>query len=268
MTQNQLIQLSDEQQREFYQNGYTLVKQVFTAEEMDLIDAGFNNLKRIAHSLTHSGLDKRVAINHGGSRFTLENNGESHVVRHIAWAGAQDENLNRLGSDPRLVHLACQLLGSDSVQQLIHQAHYKDPGGNVAFGWHQDSEHRGMSRGEFVDLNGNGSYVQIACAVDDVTMENGPVQMIHGTGQLGHQPHTDLVVDAKWIDHEKIVTPCAKRGDCLLFGPYTIHGSQPNRSTKSRRVFINGFAQPGAWKSQPHPDMNKVGRTLKKPKEN
>ena len=37
-----------------------------------------------------------------------------------------------------------------------------------------------------------------------------------------------------------------KPGTVALFGPYTIHGSKPNLSDKPRRVFINGFAYPGA----------------------
>jgi ectoine hydroxylase-related dioxygenase (phytanoyl-CoA dioxygenase family) len=32
-------------------------------------------------------------------------------------------------------------------------------------------------------------------------------------------------------------------GDVLMWNPFTIHGSQPNRSTRSRRVYINGFAR-------------------------
>ena len=35
-------------------------------------------------------------------------------------------------------------------------------------------------------------------------------------------------------------------GGVLLFGPYVFHRSRPNRSRRPRRVFINGFAYPGA----------------------
>jgi ectoine hydroxylase-related dioxygenase (phytanoyl-CoA dioxygenase family) len=35
-------------------------------------------------------------------------------------------------------------------------------------------------------------------------------------------------------------------GGVLLFGPYTFHRSRPNESDRARRVFINGFAYPGA----------------------
>jgi len=35
-------------------------------------------------------------------------------------------------------------------------------------------------------------------------------------------------------------------GSVLLFGPYSFHCSAPNDSTRPRRMFINGFAYPGA----------------------
>jgi ectoine hydroxylase-related dioxygenase (phytanoyl-CoA dioxygenase family) len=35
-------------------------------------------------------------------------------------------------------------------------------------------------------------------------------------------------------------------GSVLLFGPYSVHGSQPNTSARPRRTFINGYAYPGA----------------------
>ncbi|MDA3961345.1 MAG: phytanoyl-CoA dioxygenase family protein [Planctomycetota bacterium] len=253
--------LSPEQREAFYSTGFIMVPQVFSAAEMDRIDAGFTTANNIALNLREGLTDKRASVPYQGARFTLEDNGHEHVVRHIAWVGALDAELDRLGSDPRLVGMAAQLLGCDEVQQLIHQAHYKDPGGNVAFDWHQDAEHRGMGRGGFKDLNGHGSYVQIALAVDDVTADNGPVRMIPGSPSIGYKPHNDRAIDSKWVDESQAVTPLAKRGDCLLFGPYTIHGSNPNRSDRSRRVFINGFAQPGAWQGEPQPGG--IGRLLR-----
>jgi ectoine hydroxylase-related dioxygenase (phytanoyl-CoA dioxygenase family) len=32
-------------------------------------------------------------------------------------------------------------------------------------------------------------------------------------------------------------------GDVMIWNPFTIHGSQANRSARSRRVYINGFAR-------------------------
>jgi len=48
------------------------------------------------------------------------------------------------------------------------------------------------------------------------------------------------------FEQENIVTVTAKAGSVLFFGPYTVHASFENNSNASRRVFINGYAYPGA----------------------
>ena len=90
------------------------------------------------------------------------------------------------GKDHRLLGMASQLLGSNEMNQLINQAHFKIPGDNVAFPWHQDSENRGYGKPGWKDVNGRGSFVQQAIAIDDVTEENGPLKFIPGSCKLGH----------------------------------------------------------------------------------
>ncbi|HXV76730.1 MAG TPA: phytanoyl-CoA dioxygenase family protein, partial [Candidatus Polarisedimenticolaceae bacterium] len=77
---------------------------------------------------------------------------------------------------------------------------------------------------------------------------NGPLEWIPGSCNLGH-------VDAQGRG-ERIARELVRRtprrmallepGDVAAFGPYTFHRSRPNRSTRPRRVLINGYAYPGA----------------------
>lgn len=48
-----------------------------------------------------------------------------------------------------------------ALPPIPHQAHYKEPGDGVSFPFHQDSKHRRMAFGDFVDVTGQGSYVQV-----------------------------------------------------------------------------------------------------------
>jgi hypothetical protein len=44
-----------------------------------------------------------------------------------------------------------------------------------------------------------------------------------------------------------------------MFGPYTFHRSLPNRSQSARRVFINGYAHPGAnWRLYPGSEAGRL----------
>jgi len=225
----------------FHRDGFVRINQVFTPEEMGEIDAAFERLYQVAEQaarLPRNG----AGIVDNGSRFTF--GADNNFVRHIAFCGNVEPMLLKFGRDPSLLAIAAALLGSDEMDHLINQAHYKRPGSAVTFDWHQDSSHRGVQGGNFVDLNGRGSYVQIALAVDDATPENGPLQFIPGSNRLGHLGASLL----EKIDVSAKVAPLLKRGDVVAFGPYTAHGSEANRSDRSRRVFINGFAYPGANK--------------------
>jgi len=235
---NTLITLTAEQVDAFYEQGYVHVPQLFTPSEMDAMDDGFERLHAIAEEVGSRPRDG-VNVAHGGAKFTYSPNG---FIRHIAMCGNVEPTLFKFGRDPRLLRIAADLLGSQAMDQLIHQAHFKRPGSGVTFDWHQDCRHRGLGRGGFEDVNGKGSYVQIALAIDDATADNGPLQFIPGTNKLG-----DLGDDLpNRIDPTQAVAPMIKRGDVVAFGPYTVHGSQANMSDRSRRVFINGFAYPGA----------------------
>jgi hypothetical protein len=51
-----------------------------------------------------------------------------------------------------------------------------------------------------------------------------------------------------------------RAGSVLVFGPFTVHRSLPNRSRTPRRIFINGYAYPGA-NARVYPGDG-AGRTL------
>ena len=86
-------------------------------------------------------------------------------------------------------------------------------------------------------------------AIDEVTLENGPMLFIPGSCRNGH---LDLPYDegtptvSPYFDPADAIPVLMQPGTVALFGPYVIHGSLPNESDKPRRVFINGFAYPGA----------------------
>ena len=235
--------MSGEQVRAFYERGFVVVPDVFTAAELDTMRAAFERLQETADELDAPAMVR-------GSQFVVERvreNGSSRVrIDRIVWCGAAEPVLAEFGRDRRLVRLASQLLGAGEMSQLINQAHFKLPGDGVAFPWHQDSTHRRYGRDEWKDVNGRGSYVQTIIAVDDVTEDNGPLEFLPGRCLRGH---LDLPPDGALphdLDPSRAVAATMRAGSVLLFGPYAIHRSLPNRSAHPRRVFINGFAYPGA----------------------
>ena len=122
------------------------------------------------------------------------------------------------------------------------------PGDGVAFPWHQDSRHRRYGTPEWTDVTGRGSFVETLTAVDPMTADNGPLQLIPGSARLGHlaTDPPDHALPADRFDPAAAVDLVLAPGDVALFGPYTIHGSAPNEGTRPRRAFLNGYAAAGA----------------------
>jgi ectoine hydroxylase-related dioxygenase (phytanoyl-CoA dioxygenase family) len=166
----------------------------------------------------------------------------------VVWCGAAEPSLLEFGRDCRLLSLVSQLTHAKAFDQLINQAHFKLPGDEVTFEWHQDSKHRRYGTDLWTDVDGRGSFIETTTAIDPMTEENGPLQFIPGSHEGGHiQPDPDtgqLPDDA--FDPSDAVTLTMNPGDVALFGPYAIHGSGPNNSEMARRLFLNGFALPGA----------------------
>lgn len=237
--------LSGDQIEEFYDRGFIVQPDVFSGSEVEQMRAAFVRLEGMARQLGRTRTYR-------GARFVLEKikgNSEARSVRihRIVWCGAAEPVLSAYGRDRRLLTMAARLLGSGEMNQLINQAHFKLPHDGVEFPWHQDSTHRRYGQREWRDVNGRGSYVQIVTAIDDGTGENGPIRLIPGSAKLGH---VELLRDGELprdcFDPCRAVSAVLPAGSILLFGPYTIHASSPNRSSSPRRAFINGFAYPGA----------------------
>jgi len=246
------MMLSSEQIREFYEQGWTVVPGLFSADEMAAARRAFERLYLKAQQL-------RATQDHDGAYFVLDAPPVGDViVKRVVWAGGAEPDLLSLSADPRLVDSALQLLGSDQCEQLLCQAHFKMPKDGVSFDWHQDVQHRDKGPGTWRDLNGRGSYVQTIMLIDDMADYNGPLKFIprsavSGEGQIrlssdSYDYSTPMKSGATpaLFDESKAVTVTGAAGSVLFFGPYAIHGSTSNDSSVPRRVLINGYAYPGA----------------------
>ncbi len=129
------------------------------------------------------------------------------------------------------------LLGDDIVQ-LVNQMNFNPPGIGTGWGWHQDYRFRkgGLQ-------NPLENYVQCLIALDVCNTETGGLRLIPRSHELGSLK-LDLDPDAseQQFRGTESVTPLLNPGDGVIFNPFMVHGSTPNRSAHQRRVFINGYA--------------------------
>ena len=141
-------------------------------------------------------------------------------------------------TDPDLIDIAAQLIGDDII--LWGTTLFGKPAKNgKETPWHQDGKYYPIRPLE---------TLSIWIALDDVTVENGPMRMIPGS----HKPHklyshhwqenTDLTInevcDAHHFDKDSAEDLILEAGQVSYHDVYMIHGSKANRSNHRRAAFI------------------------------
>lgn len=233
--------LSDDEKRTFHEGGFLVRRGLFRDDEVREAREALERLYEKAQSLRATG-------DHDGAFFVLSAPPVGDVVvQRVVWAGGAEPVLLHISESTRLLEPALELLGTSSCEQLICQAHFKMPNDGVAFDWHQDIQHRDKGGDTWRDVTGRGSYVQSILLVDDMTFENGPLEFApKSAATLDERGRMMVGQRGPEVDATRAVPVTGRAGDVLFFGPYAIHGSTPNLSTKPRRVLINGYAAPGA----------------------
>jgi len=228
----------------FFEQGFLIVPKSLSSVEMIMLREAFGRLQETAYGL-------ETTQDHDGSYFVLEQDPKKYQptrIHRVVWCGGSEPELSALGAHPTLAGIASQILGTRLIQQLINQAHFKIPGDQVSFSWHQDSLHRRYGTRLWTDVNGLGSFVEIITAVDPMSAENGCIKLIPKSHLKGHIPveGANRRLPASSFDPAAAIDIHLSPGQMLLVHPYTVHGSEANQSGKPRRLFLNGFAYPGA----------------------
>lgn len=223
----------------YSEQGFVVLPGFYTPGEVSELSSAFDRLERRAQGL-------REPTKIGDSLFVVEGRGHAVRIDRIVWCGGAEPALGALGRSAALLATAAAVLGSREMDQLINQAHIKNPGDGVRFDFHQDSAHRRYGTDLFHDVNGSGSFVQTLTALDPMDAANGGLFVLPGSHRRGHVPLVDGKLPDGAFDLSRVIPLVLAPGDTLFMSPFTVHGSGPNCGTTRRRLFINGFATPGA----------------------
>ena len=240
--------ISGEDHARFCREGLLVLPGQFDSAELMALTQALDRLRARAENMT-------VTAVQGGAQFVMKDTGDlgTPSVQRVVWCGAAETVLAALGQDPRILNRAAALLGTSTVDQLINQAHFKEPGDGVDFPLHQDAWNRRYGTDLWNDSFSDGSYVQVLLTVDSMTEENGPLLYVPGSHRLGPLLGADRRAQIDALVARTAPRPViAEPGTLVFFGPFLIHGSSPNRSASPRRVVINGFARPGVNRRRYH----------------
>jgi len=224
----------------YRQDGFVRIRAVFPRAEID-------DLSRYFDEILVRGSGLRQTTKEGLVEFRVVPIAGRPTLKFAKWASAAHEGLTRIRTSPRLLSIVQGLLGPDVVQ-ITNQMHWKNPGDEVSFQMHQDCTFR---KPDASYRNLHESFVQTGIAVDAATADNGCLQFVPGSHLErrallagGYEGAAADVVNAAVLRRfpppvDLVMDP----GDVVVWSPYVIHGSQPNRSTQSRRLYINGFGR-------------------------
>jgi hypothetical protein len=230
--------LTYEQLARYHEDGYTLARGLFDAEEMDLL----RRAAREDHELDRRAFGRA--------------DGEGGKVRLSLWNHPGEGIYGMFARCERVVRSAEKILGGE-VYHYHSKMVMKDPEIGGAWAWHQDYGYW-YQNGVLLPL-----LTSVFIAVDPCTRENGCLQVLRGSHHCGRVDHV-LTGDQAGADRER-VEELAKRlpldyvemdpGDALFFHCNLLHRSDQNKSDQPRWAMICCYnaARNDPYKESHHP---------------
>ncbi|MBS0211283.1 MAG: phytanoyl-CoA dioxygenase family protein [Planctomycetes bacterium] len=213
--------ITEQQVAAYRRDGYILLRSLFAADEMQLL-------------LDYARRDPALQ-----SAAYARKDASGAETKLALWNHAGDDLYSLFARSPRIVDPMTQLL-DDEVYLYHMKMMLKEPLVGGAWEWHQDY-------GYWYN-NGCLSPRMASCliAVDRANRENGCLQVLRGTQQLGRIDHgksgeqtgADMErVNAALERHELVYVEC-EPGDALFFDANLLHRSDQNRSPNPRWSLI------------------------------
>jgi ectoine hydroxylase len=228
------MKLTQEQLDRLDRDGFLILPNAFTAEEVEVLRA-----------------EVPAMVNEQRPENARE--AGKTAVRNILSLHRRNEVYNRLVHHPRLVEPARQILGEEVYAQQV-KINLKSGFDGAGFDWHTDfaTHHNRDGVPRPLALN-------FHIHLDDVTEFNGPIMFVPGSHKRDI-PQQKSVDGEKWelwtvpndavrelVNELGMVSAKGPRGTLLIFGDRLLHVSAPNISPYSRWIFsliLNACSNP------------------------
>ncbi len=244
--------LSAEQKVFFDRNGYLLVENAVTDDQLAAMRRQFEAW--VDESRAHTEAYGETVD--GRARFDLEpgHNAEQPALRRVNAPTDVSQDYYRVMRDSRMTDCVAELIGPN-VKYHHSKVNSKLPGAATLVKWHQDFPFTPHS---------NDDLVTALLMVDDVTEENGPLQVVPGSHRgeiydLWHDGVFTGAVEDSVTEYclANAVTCTGKAGSLCLMHTRLLHGSAPNLSKLPRTLFITVYSAEDAVPCSPNPVPNR-----------
>jgi len=224
--------LTSEQLQFFNENGYIVVKKLFSEEEMqdvkDLRD------RAVARATEAGGSFRDGPAGYDVEKLKSDPTGKTLSLRKIQEVYQAEPVFREMMSQDKLLDIVEDLIGPN-IYYHSSKLMCKPGNGGRRKPWHQDFAYWSTM---------NPKQVTVWTAVDKATRENGCMQVIPGShkrGLIDHHHLEDFQIEEDGIENENIVIAEMEPGDTLIFSVLTLHASDPNLSPNPRLSAIIDF---------------------------
>ncbi len=239
--------LSQDQIDTFWSDGVLLVEDAVTADQLTALRQEFAKWVEESRSETNDygeTLDKRA-------RFSVEpgHSAQKPALRRVQSPEEVSDVYLDIMRNARTVNMVADLLGPN-LRFHHGKVNSKMPGAATKVKFHQDFAFQPMT---------NDDLITALLFVDDVTLENGPLEVVPGTHKGPLYSHwqggrfTGAVEDDVFAEHAGNIVKCAGPAVavCLMHSSL-LHGSAPNLSDAPRTLYIATYYAEDAIELSPN----------------
>ena len=225
--------LSPEEIKFYKDNGYLVVEQVLSQEEV-------GDLRRVTDEFVEQS--RNVTEHNDVYDLEPDHSPETPRVRRIKQPSLQHPVYDRTLRHPGILEIVSQLIGPE-IRYQSTKLNLKSPKIGSPVQWHQDWSFYPHT---------NDDILAVGVTIDDMTLDNGCLLIVPGShrGPV-HDHHQDgvfigAVTDAQFSDSE-IVPVTIAAGGISIHHVRTLHASRQNTSAHARRLMLLELAAVDAW---------------------
>ncbi len=225
-----------DQKDQFWKDGFLIIEDAVTDEELGDLRRVFEGWVEESRKFTE---DYGETLD-GRPRFDLQPGHTAEVpgLRRVQSPEEVSDVYANVMRNARTVDICAELIGP-ALKFHHGKVNSKLPGTATKIAFHQDFPFQPMT---------NDDIITCLLFIDDVTLENGPLEVVPGThkGPLYSHWHngvfTGSVSDEVFEEHKDNIVKCTgKAGSVCLMHASLLHGSAPNLSDHSRTLYISTY---------------------------
>ena len=239
--------LTQEQKDQFWRDGVLVVEDAVTSKQLADLRSEFADWVEESRSFS----DDYGETMDGRPRFDLQlgHSAEIPGLRRVQSPEEVSDVFANVMRTARTVDMCAELIGP-ALRFHHGKVNSKLPGMATEVKFHQDFPFQPMT---------NDDIITCLLFVDDVTLENGPLEVVPGThiGPIYSHWHggrfTGAVADGVKDEHIGNAVMCTgKAGSVCLMHARLLHGSAPNRSDSPRTLYITTYCAEDAIELSPN----------------